>query len=133
MNTTQQIFKYVLFAVLLYLFALIISPFFTAIAFAAFFAAAFSPLNEKLAKKINKSISSLITVIATVVIILIPLGLFVGLVAKEAITFIAAIDTDALLELLEKYSAVEIMGYKINPTEMEAALQQWLSTAGKTI
>jgi len=133
MNPTQQIFKYALFAVLLYLVAIIISPFFTAIVFAAFFAAAFGPLNEKLSAKMNKSISSLITVLGTIIIILIPLSVFIGLVAREAIKFISAFDTEKFLGFLNQYNNFEIWGQRINTAAMETNLQQGLNTAAKTI
>lgn len=125
--------KYILFGIFLFLFALILKPFLTSITFAALFAVIAHSLHTRLSKKISKDFSALLIVIATIIVILLPLGLFVGLVAREALSFAAGFDTQSIFNFFKPYQDLKILGYSLDTASLASNLQQWLSTAGNTI
>lgn len=133
MNQIQLIIKYALFGIFLYLFVLILTPFFTSIVFAVLFAVIFYPFYYRLTKKFSPHLSALLIVVITTIAILTPLALFIGLVAREAFHLAANFNAEEVLDILKKYQNVDFFGYTFNLSHLQENLQQGITSASNTI
>ncbi len=129
----SEIFEYLIIGTLLYLFVKVMWPFVASAVFAVFFAIVFFPLFSWLKKKIGSNWAAILVVMLTMLIIFVPLGIFLGLVAAEAVEFVRTFSTDSALAFMKNIENYSLFGYSIEISEIQAELQNALKTAGTTI
>lgn len=135
MPNSQTAIKYVILAILAYLFYLIIKPFLPGIVLALVFAIGFYWLFNFFHKKIglNKTLSTIIVFFATIILIFTPIVLFLGLVVREALSFASTFNFEEAYSILEGQQSLNVFGYTIELSQIQVYITGFVQNFGQNI